>query len=70
MVIGAPVYWDSPPGIMKDFIDRSHGSFKTGNLLLKGKVIYLINVATISGFQTAEAVYQSWLSYYAIMEPI
>jgi len=63
VVISAPVYWDSPPGIMKDFIDRSHGYF-TAKDLLKGKEIYLINVSSISGFQTCEAVYRSWLDYY------
>ena len=27
VVIGVPVFWDSPPGIMKDFMDQSHGHF-------------------------------------------
>ena len=63
VVISAPIYWDSPPGVMKNFIDRSHGYFTTKELL-KGKAFYLINVATVSGFQTCEAVYRSWLNYY------
>ena len=24
LILGAPVYWNSPPGVMKNFIDRTH----------------------------------------------
>lgn len=65
VVIGAPVYWDGPPGRMKDFIDRTHGyySSKAGSLL--GDVSFaLISVATSSGFEPHEDIMLSWIEYY------
>ncbi len=64
-VIGAPVYWDGPPGRMKDLIDRSHGYYasKPGTLL-SGLVFALISVATSSGFEPHEDIMLSWLEYY------
>jgi len=43
IVIGAPVYWDSPPGVMKDFIDRTHGFYLDHNRL-SGKKVGIISV--------------------------
>ena len=64
-VIGAPVYWDGPPGRMKDLIDRSHGYYasKPGTLL-SGLDFALISVATSSGFEPHEDIMLSWLEYY------
>jgi multimeric flavodoxin WrbA len=64
-VIGAPVYWDGPPGRMKDFIDRSHGYYasRSGDLL-SGLDFCLISVATASGFEPHEDVMLSWIEYY------
>lgn len=64
-VIGAPVYWDGPPGRMKDLIDRSHGYYASeAGTLLRGLRFSLISVATASGFEPHEDVMLSWLEYY------
>jgi len=60
---GIPVYWFSPPGITKNFIDRTHGYFACKPMLTNRKA-YLFNIATDSGFQTSEKVMKSWLEYY------
>ncbi len=64
-IIGAPVYWDGPPGRMKDFIDRSHGYYasKAGSLL-SSLDFALISVAASSGFEPHEDIMLSWLEYY------
>jgi len=62
IVIGAPVYWYSPPGVMKDFIDRTHG-FYTDHRRLIGKKVAIISVATSEGFETNERIL-SWLRIY------
>ena len=64
-VIAAPVYWDGPPGRMKDLIDRSHGYYasKPGSLLSNLNFV-LISVATASGFEPHEDVMLSWIEYY------
>lgn len=60
-----PVYWYAPPGITKNFIDRTHGYFvKKG--LLRGRKAHLINIATDSGFETNEMVMRSWLEWLGI----
>lgn len=63
LVLGAPVYWLGPPGVMKDFIDRAHGYY-TDRTVLRGKRAVLISVATESGFEPHEAVMASWLRVY------
>jgi len=64
-VIGAPVYWDGPPGKMKDFIDRSHGYYASkAGTLLSALDFALISVATSSGFEPHEDIMLSWLEYY------
>ncbi len=64
-VIGAPVYWDGPPGKMKDFIDRSHGYYASeAGTLLEGLRFSLISVATSSGFEPHEDIMLSWIEYY------
>jgi len=63
LVLGAPVYWLGPPGVMKNFIDRTHGYY-TDHTILRGKRAVLISVATESGFEPHEAVMASWLRVY------
>jgi len=63
LVLGAPVYWLGPPGVMKNFIDRTHGYY-TDHTILRGKRAALISVATDSGFEPHEAVMASWLRVY------
>lgn len=60
---GVPVYWFAPPGIMKNFIDRTHAYFTCKPMLAQHNT-YLLNIATDSGFETSEKVMKSWLEYY------
>jgi multimeric flavodoxin WrbA len=64
-VLGAPVYWDGPPGRMKDFIDRSHGYYASeAGTLLSDLSFSLISVATASAFEPHDDVMLSWIEYY------
>ena len=62
LILGAPVYWFAPPGVMKNFIDRTHG-FYLDKSRLKGKMFAIISVAADSGFETHERI-MSWLRVY------
>lgn len=62
IVIGAPIYWYGPPGVLKDFIDRTHG-FYPDNKRLAGKKVALISVAATSGYSSHEKT-MGWLEYY------
>jgi len=62
IVVGAPVFWSSPPGVMKDFIDRTHG-FYTDPKRLLGKKVGIISVAADSGFESHEEIL-SWMRIY------
>ncbi|NCQ29674.1 MAG: NAD(P)H-dependent oxidoreductase [Armatimonadetes bacterium] len=65
LVVGAPVYWFGPPGVMKDFIDRTHGAFAVGGgRALREKPVLLLSVAADSGFEPHEETMCSWLTYY------
>lgn len=65
VVLGAPIYWDGPPGRMKDFIDRSHGHYASApGDFLSGLDFSLISVATASGFESHEDIMLSWIEYY------
>ncbi len=63
LLLGAPVYWYGPPGVMKNFIDRTHGYY-LDHTVLRGKRAALISVATDGGFEPHEAVMRSWLGIY------
>ncbi len=64
-IMGAPVYWNGPPGKMKDFIDRSHGYYSSkGGTLLRDLKYSLLSIATASGFDPHENVMSSWIDYY------
>lgn len=58
-----PVYWNGPPGIMKDFIDRTHTAYATTGHM-RGKIGYTVGVATLCGFETADDVVESWFVNY------
>ncbi len=62
VVVGAPVYWNGPPGVMKDFIDRTHG-FYLDHARLSGKKVALISVAADGGFESHEKTL-SWMRVY------
>ena len=63
LIVAAPVYWLAPPGVMKNFIDRTHGVYALGDPL-SGKSAYLISVAADGGFEPHEQVMTSWLHHY------
>jgi multimeric flavodoxin WrbA len=63
LILGAPVYWLGPPGVMKNFIDRTHGYY-LDHTILRGKRAGLISVATDGGFEPHETVMGSWLRVY------
>jgi multimeric flavodoxin WrbA len=64
IIISDPVYWNSPPGVMKDFIDRSHAVYAHTTPPFKGKKVALISVATEGGFDTHDRILSSWLRHY------
>ncbi len=65
IVEAAPIYWNSPPGIMKDFIDRTHAIYR-GRFQrpMSGKKGFILSVAADSGFETHEDIMSSWLRVY------
>lgn len=64
LIVGSPVYWLSPPGVMKDFIDRSHTAFAHQEPPFKGKRAAIISVAAEGGFGTHERIIETWLRHY------
>lgn len=67
LLLGAPVYWNGPPGMMKNFIDRSHAFYAAPEKAeLRGKQAVILSVAADSGFEPHESVMQSWLRYYGV----
>jgi len=63
IIVGSPVYWNSPPGVMKDFMDRVHGWFVAGPIW-EGKQAGIISVAADGGFESHEDALRGWLRYY------
>jgi len=63
IILGSPVYWLSPSGVLKDFIDRSHGWYRDGGLFRHKRAI-LISVAADSGFDPHDECITVWLRHY------
>jgi multimeric flavodoxin WrbA len=63
IVQACPVYWHSPPGIMKDFIDRTHSTYLDKGRL-RGKRAYHLIVAADGGWETCETIMGSWITSY------
>jgi len=61
-ILGAPVYWWGPPGVLKDFIDRTH-AFYPDDTRFRGKKVAVITVAAQSGFPSHERT-MGWLRHY------
>ena len=57
-----PVYWLAPPGLMKDFIDRTVVDFSAGGVMA-GKEIHLISVAQSAGFGPHEEMVETWIKW-------
>jgi len=64
LVVGSPVYWLSPPGVMKDFLDRTHGWYLGSQRIFAGKRAVLLSIAADSGFEPHEAAILSVLRHY------
>ncbi len=62
IILGAPVYWWGPPGVLKDFIDRTH-AFYPDDTRFMGKKVAVITVAAQSGFPSHERT-MGWLRHY------
>lgn len=62
ILIGAPIYWWGAPGVLKDFIDRTHG-FYPDDERFRGKKVAVISVAAQSGYPSHERT-MSWLRHY------
>jgi len=63
IILGSPVYWLSPSGMLKDFMDRTHGWYRDGGLF-RGKKAILLSVATEGGFEPHDAAITAWLTHY------
>jgi len=64
VVMAAPVYWLGPPGVTKNFIDRTHGYYAAGRPL-RGLKAALLSVAADDGcWEPHERVASSWLECY------
>ena len=63
IILGSPVYWNSPSGVLKDFMDRTHGWYRDGGVL-DGRKAMLLSIATASGFEPHNNAITSWLTHY------
>ena len=57
-----PVYWCSPPGLVKDFLDRTVVDFNKGGVM-RGKPAHLISVAQSAGFGPQEKILDAWVRW-------
>ena len=62
VVLVAPVYWCAPPGLFKDFIDRTVVS--SGAEPMKGKAVHLVSVAQSAGFDPQEKIVDTWIRWH------
>ena len=62
VVLVVPVYWCAPPGLFKDFIDRTVVSF--GTEPMKGKAVHLVSVAQSAGFDPHEKIIDTWIRWH------
>ena len=61
VVFMVPVYWCSPPGLFKDFIDRSVVFFSSAPM--KGKDVHLVSIAQSAGFGPQEEIIATWIRW-------
>ena len=59
VVYFVPVYWCSPPGIMKDFIDRTVVDYQAGGVM-RGKEVHLVSIAQAAGYGPQEEIVDTW----------
>ena len=61
LVISDPVYWLNPPGIMKDFIDRTFSVMNQPALSFANAKVALVTVAAENGFELHNELLSRWL---------
>lgn len=64
IVICSPVYWLNPPGIMKDFIDRTLSLGAGTSPVFEGKRVALATVAAENGFDLHNELLTRWLKRF------
>lgn len=57
-----PVYWCSPPGGMKNFMDRTVVDYAAGGVM-QGKEVYLVSIAQAAGFEPQENIVDTWVRW-------
>ena len=62
VVYFVPVYWCSPPGGMKDFMDRTVADYGAGGVM-RGKEVYLVSIAQAAGFEPQEDIVDTWVRW-------
>lgn len=61
LVISSPVYWLNPPGIMKDFIDRTISFVNQPTPPFEGIKAVLVTIAAENGFELHNELLSRWL---------
>jgi multimeric flavodoxin WrbA len=61
LIVSVPVYWLSPPGLMKDFIDRTVSVGTHPIPPFQGKKVALVTVAAENGFELLNELLSRWL---------
>ncbi len=64
LVICSPVYWLNPPGIMKDFIDRTLSLGAGMSPVFEGKKVALATVAAENGFELHNELISRWVKRF------
>jgi multimeric flavodoxin WrbA len=64
LIVSTPVYWLSPPGVMKDFIDRTVSLGTDPVPPFKNKKVALVTVAAENGFELQNELLSRWLRRY------
>jgi multimeric flavodoxin WrbA len=60
IVYFVPVYWCAPPGLMKDFIDRTVVDYQVDGGIMRGKQVHLVSIAQAAGFEPQEQIMDTW----------
>jgi multimeric flavodoxin WrbA len=64
VLLCTPVYWLSPPGIVKNFIDRTLSVSRAPEKPFAGQKIVLVTVAEENGFELQNELLSRWLRHY------
>ena len=64
LIVSVPVYWLSPPGVMKDFIDRTISVGTHPVPPFKDKKVALVTIAAENGFELLNELLSRWLRHY------